>query len=77
MSTEIIDFKTPSKLFKLEVQGFVLETFSFMFTVNFKPNFKKCCDKLFAFETWGKLCNKLKDELVTSFSNICTSYLLV
>ncbi len=30
MSTEIIDFKIPSKLFELEVQGFVLLSFDFM-----------------------------------------------
>ena len=28
MSTEIIDFKIPSMLFELEVQGFVLLTFT-------------------------------------------------
>ena len=27
MSTEIIDFKTPSKLFELEVRGFVVLNF--------------------------------------------------
>ncbi len=27
MSTEIIDFKSPSKLFKLEVRGFVVLSF--------------------------------------------------
>ena len=27
MSTEIIDFKTPSKLFELEVRGFVVLSF--------------------------------------------------
>ena len=27
MSTEIIDFKTPDKLFELEVRGFVLSSF--------------------------------------------------
>ena len=32
MSTEIIDFKTPSKLFELEVRGFVV--LSLTFTVN-------------------------------------------
>ena len=28
MSTEIIDFRTPSKLFALEVRGFVVLTFT-------------------------------------------------
>ena len=40
MNTEIIDFKTPSKLFELEVRGFVVLTFTLieLAVYNFRPN---------------------------------------
>ncbi len=48
MSTEIIDFKTPNKLFELEVQGFVVLSFDLHVTTLIELAVCKCDTMIFA-----------------------------
>ena len=53
MNTEIIDFKTPSKLFALEVRGFAVLTFTLieLAVYNFRPNQERLA-KMQQFVLW-------------------------